>query len=112
MRIGQRRSRIRIYAPKEEATELRSTRTTWTPLAYEWGGFVPSYLTLRSYGAGEVPSGTREIELGSYSSIDERCGLKVVDGPEAGTKWRAVSVDSSDPRKTLVRVEPYTGEFE
>lgn len=111
MRIGQRESRIEIFAGSEGRGTLGSTKTTWSSAGVEWGGFVPAFLTLRTYGAGEVPSGTREIEFGSYSNVTARQGLQVTAGPEEGTRWRVVSVDRSSRAKTLVRVEPFQAEF-
>lgn len=111
MRAGQRSSRVRVYRGTEAPGPLGSVVTTWTALGHEWAGFVPAFLTLRTYGAGEVPSGTREIEVGSYTAIEPRSGLEVADGPEAGTRWRVVAVDRSSPKATMVRLEPYTGVF-
>ncbi|MDQ3275171.1 MAG: hypothetical protein M3Q39_09120 [Actinomycetota bacterium] len=102
---------MRVYTGAETKGTLASTKATWTAGVYEWGGFVPAFLTLRNYGAGEVPAGTREIEFGSYSSVAERVGLSVTDGPEAGTKWRVVSVDRSDSSRAIARVEPFAGVF-
>jgi hypothetical protein len=111
MRTGQRKSLVRIYRNDEATGTLKSGTTTWTPLGDEWAGFVPAFLTLRNYGAGEQPSGQREMELGSYSSVGMRYGLEVTGGPEAGTRWRVLAVDRSNPKATTVRAEPYNGSF-
>lgn len=111
MRAGDLRSYCRIYAGAETAGTLGSTATTWSTRARAWARFVPSFLTMRSYGAGEVNAGMREVELRPGSGITERDGLAVEAGPEAGTRWRVLDVDHADTRVTRVRVEPYAGDF-
>lgn len=111
MKAGERNSLIRIYAAHETRGTLQSVVTTWVPVRDEWGGFLPEFLTLRNYGAGEVSNGTRELHLDAYSGVESRFGLEVLDGPEKGTTWRAVSVDRSDPALTRVRIEPHSGGF-
>lgn len=111
--IGQLSSRLQLYTGIETKGPLSSVKTTWSTGPIEWGGFVPEFLTLRNYGAGEVPAGTREIELGagSFSEAAVRGGIEVLAGPEAGTRWRVVGVDRSNPKRTMVRVEPFAGDF-
>jgi hypothetical protein len=112
LRIGQRRSLTRIYAGTEVKGSLASVKTAWgDPIGEEWGGFLPEALTLANYGAGEVPAGTREIQFRGPSQVAARHGLEVIRGPEAGTRWRVLSVDTSDPRTAKVRIEPFNGAF-
>lgn len=112
MRAGQRNSRVQIFRPTEtEGTLSSRTPPTWESVNYEWGGFLPAFMTLRNYGAGEAPSGAREIEFAPYSSVQDRYGIEVVDGPESGTRWRAISIDRGNPKITAVRLERYAGSF-
>lgn len=110
-RAGDLRSFCRVYAGTEATGTLGSTPTTWVASGTAWGRFLPSFLTMRSYGAGEASRGMREMEFRPGSGIEERDGIEVEAGPESGTRWRALDVDHADPRVTRVRVEPYTGSF-
>ena len=110
LRIGQRDCLVQLYEETEATGTLGSTVIGWTAGDREWCGFLPSHLTRRSYGAGEVPSGTREIQFRAPSDIADRSGLEVIRGPEAGTKWRVRSIDR-DRKVVSALVEPFTGDF-
>lgn len=109
VRAGERRSFCRIYQATAAAGTLGSTTTTWVERSTAWTHVVPSFLTMRSYGAGEAERGMREMEISPDTGVSERDGVAVEAGPESGTRWRVLDVDHADHRVTRVRVEPYTG---
>ena len=102
---------MKVYRGTETVETLRSVKTDWAYQATIWGGFVPDFLTARSYGAGEQVSGTREIAVASRADLRERDGLEVVTGPEDGTKWRVIDIDRGDKSQWKVRVESFAGTF-
>lgn len=110
MRIGQRDNLVQLYEETPTSGTLGSTTMAWVAGDREWAGFIPSFLTRRNYGAGEAPTGTREIQFRAPSDVGDRFGLEVVRGPEEGTKWRVRSVDR-DRKVVNVLVEPFTGDF-
>lgn len=111
MRIGQQRSLCRVFGSTESAGTLESTVTTWAPRGEMWASFLPRFLTLRSYGAGEAPSGMREVEVHPGAAVSNRNGVEVIAGPEAGSKWRVIDIDEADQRRWVVRLESFSGDF-
>ena len=111
MSTGTMRSLFQAYRGTETSGSLSSTTTVWATNGDLWGGFLPRYLTMRSYGAGEVPAGMREIEVHGGVPLQNRDGLEVTAGPESGSKWRVIDVDEANPGRWLVRLEPFTGDF-
>jgi hypothetical protein len=111
MRSGDMRSLLQLYRGTEATGTLQSRKASWGPQAQAWGGFLPAFLTLRSYGAGEVGAGTREVHVHPNIDVTERDGVQVTAGPEAGTRWRVVDVDRGDPALWRLRLEPFTGSF-
>ena len=108
---GSLRTLFRAYRGTESSGTLGSTATAWAANGELWGGFLPRYLTMRSYGAGEIPAGMREIETHPFVPLQNRDGLEAVAGPESGSKWRVIDIDEADPRTWKVRLEPFTGDF-
>lgn len=111
LRTGDMRSLAQIYRGTETAGSLRSVKTTWAAGATTWGGFLPAFLTMRSYGAGEVPAGLREFETHAGADVESRDGLEITAGPEAGSRWRVVAVDEATPGRAKLRLEPFEGAF-
>jgi hypothetical protein len=112
LRIGDMRSRFRVYRSTESTGSLRSVTAAWAPQRDLWGGFLPMFLTLRSYGAGEAPTGVREVQVYGGADVRARDGMEVLRGPERGTKWRVIDVDEADPKWWKLRLEPYAGTFD
>jgi hypothetical protein len=46
---------------------------------------------ITSYGAGEVPTGTMEVEMRDRIDLRQRDVIQIEAGPERGTAWRAIS---------------------
>lgn len=102
-----------VYDPVESSGTLGSTDTTWA----EAGSANVSFsqddsVRMVTYGAGEVPIGTREMQfVAPFDVLAARQGVAVTTGPEGGTKWRVLFVDRTNRLLVKALVEPYTGDF-
>lgn len=102
-----------IYDPTETRGTLKSVTTTWTEAGGAYVSFTPDdSIRIANYGAGELPSGRREMRfVAPFDLLEARQGVEVSSGPEGGTKWRVLNVDRSDRILVLALVEPFNGEF-
>ena len=104
---------VTVYRVSETRDPWGGTQTTWAAV-YEGPAAVipPNQRTIASYGAGEQPSGHMEVYLGKDADVQIRDGVHVTAGPEAGTKWRVVTVHTPRGHHTEARLEVYNGSFE
>ena len=91
MRAGRLRSRAIIRRPTEARQPLGDVETTYPAVGMAWVDVRPPRRLVANYGAGEIPEGRMEAELRAHIDVRMRDVLEIVAGPEAGTRWRAVS---------------------
>lgn len=112
MRAGRLTSRARVRRPVETRDRLRNTVVVWPSFGTTWLSVRAPRRLLTSFGAGEVPAGTMEIEMRAGGELRERDVLEIYGGPEAGTKWRVISPPHRPGDGSLLAlVEVYVGEL-
>lgn len=111
MRAGRLTSRARIRRPVEQRDAYRNTVVVWPVVVAIWLAVRPPKRLLSSFGAGEVPAGSMEVELRAGADLQARDILEVYAGPEAGTKWRVISPHRPGDGSLVALVEVYAGEL-
>jgi head-tail adaptor len=112
MRAGRLTSRARVRRPVETRDRLRNTVVVWPSFGTAWMAVRPPRRMLSSFGAGEVPAGTMEVEMRAQAELQARDVLEIYAGPEAGTKWRVISPPyRPGDGSMLALVEVYIGEL-
>lgn len=112
MRAGRLSSRARIRRPVEERDQHRNTVVRWPIFGTAWLSVRPPRRMLSSFGAGEVPTGTMEVELRAQAWLEVRDVIEIYAGPEAGTKWRVIAPPHRPGDGSLLAlVEVYNGEL-
>lgn len=91
MRAGRLRSRAEIRRPTETRGQYGEVETTYPLVGMAWVDVRVPRRMLGNYGAGEVPVGTMEIEMRDRIDLRVRDAIVIVAGPEAGTRWRAIT---------------------
>lgn len=91
MRAGSLRSRAVIRRPTETRGPGGSVVTTYPLVGRAWIEVRVPRRMITNYGAGEVPTGTMEVEMRDRTDLRQRDVLQIIAGPERGTAWRAIS---------------------
>lgn len=95
-----------IRRPTETRGELGSVETTYPVVGMAWVDVRPPRRMITNYGAGELPTGTMEVELRAHIDVQMRDVLEIIAGPERGTRWRAVTPPHRPGRgESLILVE-------
>lgn len=110
MRAGHLRSRGRIYREIETRDEYRNTIKTWVVVGTTWMEVRPPKRLLTSFGAGEISTGTMEVELRPMD-LKANDVIKIYAGPESGTQWRVINPHDTGKGQMLALLEIYNGDL-
>ncbi len=91
---------------------LASVELQWIESGRAWMELREPRRTLKDYGAGEAPSGEMEALGHLHTDIDVRDGIEVLSGPEAGSRWRVMTVDHPRGNSTHARLTVHNRTFE
>lgn len=105
--IGRYRSFARVSRETETRGALASVKKALTPVSTAWIEFATPGRRLKSFGAGEMPTGGAEAECHAGSDIQATDVLAIESGPEAGTRWRVSSAHRPGNGKTLLNLVPF-----
>lgn len=98
---------MRVWTPSETVGAHNSRTTTYAAAGTGWVRLDVPRRTLQSFGAGDVPAGSMEVEGHAALPLEAGRVVEVLAGPEAGTKWRAESAHRPGNGSVFALVEPF-----
>lgn len=110
--------RAEVWRPTEKRGFAAEVVQTLEPIELPKSGrncaVVPApvgTMDVQDLGPGEAPRGRTQLYMAKALDVQERDVIRLVDGPEAPSRWRAVAVAKPRGHHYEVVVEPWVGTF-
>lgn len=101
----------RVMRPTETEDQYGDVIHTYAEAAVIPLALVPPKLTLRDAGPGDQPAGRMEAYAAADAGLTRQDVLDVTAGPEAGTRWRVLSVAHPRGNHAEAVCEPFSGDL-